>query len=208
MKKLLLTLACVASLGLWMSCSDANELDVTTHMGVDEVTYNYVGTVTATRYVYKPVELGTEEPASGKYYFISTSWDNEGNPVSVNKYFHNVWVADKTPVTNPVATIKWTTDTSGATQTNMTTYTFRFRNDSSESTTINKSGDTYFTSNSTVITLTAGTLDSTTFTIKELPYDNDYGTLPAEDYKYLYDNYEEDNPRYVYYGNITYTRGK
>lgn len=212
MKKLLLGLACAASLGLWISCSDSNELDVTVHEGADTVTYAYAGTVTATRYVYKPVELGTTEPASGKYYFIDQIWDTDkGQYVSVNKYFHNAWVADKTTVTDNVATMEWRTDTTGATQTNMASYTFDFRdNDISNpvETTIRKTGDTYSTSRGIVITLTAGTLDGTTFTIKELPYNNNYGTLPDEDYKWFYEQHQEDNPRYVYYGNITYTRGK
>lgn len=215
MKKLLLALACAASLGLWISCSDSNELDVTTHVGADTVTYEYAGTMTATRYVYKPVELGATEPASGKYYFISSVYDYEkGESVSVNKYFHNAWVADETPVTDNVATMKWETDTSGATQTNMATYTFRFRDDDSvRSTTISKSGDTYFTSTGIVIALTAGALDGTTFTLKELPYDaSRYGTLADEDDNYYYESYNHNlqsySTRYVSYGNITYTRGK
>ncbi|MDE6774417.1 MAG: hypothetical protein K2J14_07315 [Treponemataceae bacterium] len=163
--------------------------------------------------MYKPVELGTEKPASGKYYFISTSWDNEGNSVSVNKYFHNAWVADKTPVTDDVATMRWSTDTSGATQTNMATYNFQFRDNSISNTvytTIKKTGDKYVTDEGIAITLTAGTLDSTTFTIKELPNTDRY--LPGEDEKDYYNQYNNDsqyyNNRYVSYGDITYTRGK
>lgn len=212
MKKLLLALACAASLGLWISCSDSNELDVTTHEEIRTVQYRYAGTVTATRYVYKPVELGTTEPASGKYYFIEQAWDNDkGQYVSVNKYFHNAWVADETPVTDNVATMSWTTDTSGATQTNMATYSFQFRDDDSVRTTISKSGDTYFTSSGIAITLTAGTLDGTTFTIKELPYSGGMSLLDEDD-EYYYNQYN-NQPNYysnyfVSYGNITYTRGK
>ena len=206
MKKLLLTLACAASLGLWMSCSDANELDVTTHAEIRTVQYNYAGTVTATRYVYKPVELGTEKPASGKYYFISTSWDNEGNSVSVNKYFHNAWVADTTPVTDNFARLSWETDISGAKQTNMTVYTFVFNFGRSQNETIYRMGNTYSNRNGTAITLTAGSLDGITFTIKELPNTDAY--LPDEDNLYYYSNYRESDPQYVYYGNITYTRGQ
>ncbi|MDE7228178.1 MAG: hypothetical protein K2N31_07640 [Treponemataceae bacterium] len=217
MKKLLLTLACAASLGLWMSCSDSNELDVTTHKGVDTVHYEYAGTVTATRYVYKPVELGTTKPASGKYYFIDEEWDEDKYEyVPANKYFHNAWVADKTPVTDNVATMEWGTDTTGATQTNIVSYYFDFRdNDISNSveTTIRKTGDTYSTSRGIVITLTAGTLDGATFTIKELPYDaSRYGTLPDEDDGYYYESYNRNpqnySTRYVSYGDIIYTRGK
>ncbi len=209
MKKLLLGLACAASLGLWMSCAN-DELDVTVHEDIDTVTYNYAGTVTATRYVYQPVEIGTAKPASGKYYYIDTFYDSsKGEVVTVNKYFRNAWVADKTPVTDNVARIRWTLDTSGKTQTNMTTYTFQFRDDTSVPTTINKSGDTYSTNEGIVIDLTAGTLDGTTFTIKELPYSKTKnGTLPDEDDNSYYNQYKYYSDRYVYYGSITYTRNK
>lgn len=164
--------------------------------------------------MYKPVELGTTEPASGKYYFIEQEWDNDkGQFVSVNKYFHNAWVAAKTPVTDNVAIMNWRTDTSGATQTNMATYNFQFRDNDISRTKyieINKSGDKYITEEGIAITLTAGTLDGTTFTIKELPYDD--GSLPDEDEDYYYNQYNNQpsyyDRHYVSYGNITYTRGK
>ncbi len=50
MKKLLLVLACAASLGLWMSCeNEPQELDVTLHSGLSNDYYKNHGTATATK---------------------------------------------------------------------------------------------------------------------------------------------------------------
>lgn len=168
MKKLLLVLACTASLGLWMSCeNEPQELDVTLHSGVDTKVYANAGTVTAKKVTMvttrgeevKRDENGkiTNEPKDKKYYIGTVqTLSEDGKELEEKDYwFSNDWDAGK-PITFDMARVTWYDNVnyneSGSVGTeyvsNTKSYTFSFsliNNDENlrKAVYIQKNGDVY-----------------------------------------------------------------
>ncbi|MDE6705027.1 MAG: hypothetical protein K2J81_03890 [Treponemataceae bacterium] len=172
MKKLLLVLACAASLGLWMSCeNEPQELDVTLHSGVDTKTYANAGTVTATKVTmvttrgeevkYDDNDKITNQPTDKKYYIGTVqTLSEDGKEIVRKKYwFSNDWNAGES-ITFDMASVSWDDNVSynvknGAdgsvgieTVSNAKLYTFSFNvidNNGTVGSTVRivKSGDVY-----------------------------------------------------------------
>lgn len=130
MKKLLLVLACAASLGLWMSCeNEPQELDVTLHSGLSNDYYKNHGTATATKVtmVTKNTNIKVtyaddayygsipkNMPTDGKGYFIGyvETLKTEGDVTTLKNdpyWFYNEWDSG-TKVEFDVATVSWRGD--------------------------------------------------------------------------------------------------
>ena len=177
MKKLLMVLACVASLGLWMSCeNESQELDVTLHSGVDTKNYSNRGTVTATKVTMvttRGAEVTrddndkiTNQPTDKKYYRDTVqTLSNDGKKVYKEYWFFNDWNAGET-ITFDMASVSWSDNVTYNTEyaangsvgtetvSNAKSYTFAFslinNNDAlGNSVCIVKSGDVYQYGNNT-----------------------------------------------------------
>ncbi|MBD5447020.1 MAG: hypothetical protein HDR32_04605 [Treponema sp.] len=131
MKKLLLVLACAASLGLWMSCeNESQELDVTLHSGLIKDSYTNYGTAKATKVTmvtkntnikvtyteddYNPIP--NNMPKDNKGYYIGTveTLKTESDVTSVERtsyWFYNEWDSG-TQVEFDYALITWSGDVS------------------------------------------------------------------------------------------------
>ncbi|MBD5428359.1 MAG: hypothetical protein HDR39_03395 [Treponema sp.] len=209
MKKLLLTLACAASLGLWMSCSDSNELDVTTHSAdyKADTDYNYGGTLTATYHCYIRNYVGEEKPTDTKHEYYSIKELVGYNPETGENIYREEWYWDgweEEKVTDDIATISWTVREN--VETNVRTYTIKSDAfDNLRTSIIKKQGNSYYFSytaygnydneNGTEKITVTGSLEGDTFTI-------------AEFHK---PTYEEDEKPYRgdwYYTNIVFTKEK
>ncbi|MDE5614309.1 MAG: hypothetical protein K2I74_06635 [Treponemataceae bacterium] len=206
MKKLLLTLACAASLGLWMSCSDSNELDVTTH-SADETAYGYGGSLTATYHYYDEHYVGDEKPTDTKHEYydreIYNGRDYEtGEPIYTKEWYWGEWKEEN--LSDDIATISWTVK--DFVETNVRIYTIASDTfDNLRTSAIRKQGNSYYFSYSTYgnydnesgtekITVT-GSLEGDTFTI-------------AEFHKPTYEEGERPSDNDWYYTNIVFTKAK
>ena len=208
MKKLLLTLACAASLGLWMSCSDSNELDVTTHSADYKAytDYEYGGTLTATYHYYDETHVGDEEPTDTEHDYYSRkrqiSWDYDNNkPNLIDEWYWGEWKEENR--SDDIATISW--EVRESMETNVRNYDID--SDIFESfttSTIKKQGNSYYFtyvinsynrgSDTEKITVT-GSLEGDTFTIPEF-------------HKPTYEEGERPSDRDWYCTNIVFTKAK
>lgn len=209
MKKLLLALACAASLGLWISCSDSNELDVTTHSADYKGTtyYSYGGTLTATYHYYDETYVGFEKPADTKHEYYSkkrqTGWDYDNNePVIVDEWYWGEW--KETNLSDDTTTISWVVRDTEIT--NVREYTIASNVfDNFRTSVIKKQGNAYYftyviygnyanESETEKITVT-GSLEGDTFTVPEF-------------HKPTYEEGERPSDGDWYYTNIVFTKAK
>ncbi|MDE5799299.1 MAG: hypothetical protein K2H73_09860 [Treponemataceae bacterium] len=205
MKKLLLTLACAASIGLWMSCSDSNELDVTVH-SAEGIAYKYGGSLTATYHRYGKNIVGEEKPTDTEHEYNSTKEFVGYNPETDEDIYREYWYWigwEERKVTDDIATISW--EVRESMETNVRNY--KIESDALgnlNSSVIKKQGNSYYfsynaygnynESDTEKITVT-GSLEGDTFTI-------------AEFHKPTYEEDEEPDMGDWYYTDIVFTKAK
>lgn len=209
MKKLLLGLACAASLGLWMSCAN-DELDVTVRDADHKAytNYEYGGTLKATYHYYGDHSVGTEKPTDTKHEYYSEKryigYDPEtGEPLFVEEWYWTGW--DEDDFSDDIATISWTVRED--VETNVRDYTIEsdaFEN--LRTSKIKKQGNSYYftysaygsyggTDNGTEKITMTGSLEGDTFTISEF-------------HKQTYEEDERPSDGDWYYTNIVFTKAK